>query len=154
MTIEITVEENLEAIINRLEGRVGELEEDLDSALTELAIARGQASDRAKRVRELSEQSEFWRKKCAELEKQIEDVDVDFMRVKHAKEVEKLQGRIDHLEGVYWKMWSENEKLRELCRDMYSYVDVAETHILLMTEGTCKEFRDRMEQLGLLDGEQ
>lgn len=44
-------------------------------------------------------------------------------------------------------------ELAQLCRDMYSYVDVAETHILLMTKGTCKEFHDRMEQLGLLEGD-
>ena len=142
--IGMTVEENLKAIINRLEGRVGELEADYEDALTSLAIARGQASDRAKRVRELSEQSEFWRKKCAELEKQIEDVDVDFMRVIHAREVEKLQGRIDHLESVYWKHWGEREELKQLCRDLWNWDTRS-------TKG--EELYKRMTDLGLLDGE-
>ena len=107
MTDKLTTEDVLRKLNADLEAQVLEMEGDLDSALTKLNIAKGQANERARRIRELSRDKEYWRKRCVDLEEQIEADDVDFMRVIHAREVEKLQGRIDHLESVYWKHWRE-----------------------------------------------
>ena len=64
------------------------------------------------------------------------------------KESIKLLDCIDHLEGLYWKLWGENEQLRELCRDLYGRICYYnETNDRL-------QFDDRMEELGLLEGEQ
>ena len=123
MTDKLTTEDVLRKLNADLEAQVLEMEGDLDSALTKLNIAKGQASERARRIRELSKDKEYWRKRCVDLEEQIEADDVDFMRVTHAREV---------------------EKLRELCRDMYGRICYYnETNDRL-------QFDDRMEQLGLI----
>lgn len=125
MTDKLTTEDVLRKLNADLEAQVLEMEGDIASALTKLNIARVQASERAMRIRQLSRDKEYWRKRCVDLEEQIEADDVDFMRVLHAREA---------------------EKLRKLCRDMYAAIDSARGVYLEKDK-----YADRMEELGLLE---
>lgn len=152
MTDKLTTEDVLRKLNADLEAQVLEMEGDIASALTKLNIAKGQASERARRIRELSRAKEYWRKRCVDLEEQIEADDVDFMRVLHAREVEKLKVRIDHLEGLCWKLRGENEQLRELVKEMYFDLCTARPSMTVFEEAN--PYMKKLEQLGFLDGEQ
>ena len=148
MTDKLTTEDVLRKLNAELEAQVLEMEGDLDSALTKLNIARGQASERAKRIRELSRDKEHWRKKCVDLEEQIESDDVDFIRVIHAREVEQLREILDACEAANFRHLARIDNLEQLCRDLWEFSNVTGSG------GAEKAFKERMEQLGLLDGEQ
>ena len=107
--MEITTEKILREEIKDLTAELDEAKSDLEHALEKWRIAQGTAMER--------------KKKIEQLEKKLEEADVDFIRVRHSKEV---------------------EKLRELCRDMYGrlcYYNEVNDRL---------QFDDRLEQLGLI----
>ena len=141
--MEITTEKILREEIKDLTAELDEAKSELEHALEKWRIAQGTAIER--------------KKKIEKLEKKLEEVDVDFIRVVHAREVEKLQGRIDHLESVYWKHWREREELKQLCRDLYREAWMVSSddpfYAPYRETGFKPKFKERMEQLGLPDGE-
>ena len=103
-------------------------------------------------VAELEKQEEYLNtqvKLLEELSAGLEEV-ID----NYQEESIKLLDRIDHLESVYWKHWGEREELRTLCQDLYRSGLVASELKFDTTDKWVRIFKPRMEQLGLLDGEQ
>ena len=117
-----------------LTAQISELEGELEAALEKWRIAQGTAMER--------------KKKIEQLEKQLEEVDVDFMRVIHAREVEQLREILDACEAANFRHLARIDNLEQLCRDLWEFSNVTGSG------GAEKAFKERMEQLGLLDGEQ
>lgn len=115
-----TPAEHQKALIDRLQGENAELRDDLMGAVERALGSEALANWRRDKIEELT------------------DI-IDSCEAANAKHL----SRIDHLEAIYWKMWRENEELKQLCLDMYK----------VYCQGTdWARFHDRFISLGLIGG--
>ena len=70
-----------------------------------------------------------------------------------SKELEQAQGRVNHLEKQYWKQQDRIWQLEQLCRDLWERL-IGKEKMFPGYHKTAIEFFDRMDALGLLEGEQ
>ena len=134
MTIGMTADEHLKAINKRLEDSLEELEDEFSAVNTSLNIARGQASDRAKRVRQLSEERK-------ELQEQLTAAE------EHAAQLEQI---LDAAEAANYKHLARIDKLEQLCRDMYYRI---KNNDRVRTIKVAPIYTADMDALGLLEEE-